>query len=371
MLGLVTYWRQIPSPLKLLLILYPLSIILVFVTARYRTPLIPVMSVTAAAGLMSLVTMIRRLCWRRLVIVGICGFGIILLSSLPGPFPEEMIDYEAELYANVGATQLRRQRYESAVEHLKKSLQIMPKNGMAHANFGGALLKLGKTQEALKHSEEALRYKPDSPEILNNLGMVMSSMGRLDEAIEYYQRALKINPRHSTSHLNLGNAFAEQEKFDQAAAHFEKAVQINPRYTKAYIYLGHAYYKLGRLQQATKSYEKAMQSDPESSEARKNVAWMYDYYAKKLIRQDKLTEAATYFQQAVDTYPLETNYHIRLAKTLVRLGRYDQAAAVLKKAIAFMSKIEHKEAAADLQKNLQQINAQERPPDQSSPAKRN
>ncbi|UCE99320.1 MAG: glycosyltransferase family 39 protein, partial [Planctomycetota bacterium] len=50
LLGLVSYRRQLPVPILLFLIFYPLSIILVFVAGRYRVPIIPVMSVLAGAG---------------------------------------------------------------------------------------------------------------------------------------------------------------------------------------------------------------------------------------------------------------------------------------------------------------------------------
>lgn len=336
LLGLAGYWRQIPVPLKLFLILYPLSIILVFVVARYRAPVIPVMSVPAAAGLIVLIRSIRLHCWRRLVFAVVSTAVIVPVSTLPGPFPEEQRpNYEAELYANVGAMELFRGQYQTATIHLKKSLQIMPDNSMAHANLGVALFRQDKTEEAIRHCEKSLHYKPDSPDMLNNLGTVLSSVGRLDEAIECYHQALQINPYNSSSHFNLGHTFFEQKKFKGAADSYQKAIEINPGYTKAYVNLGHACYELGKMDEATNYYEKALQVDPEFSEARPNISWMYNYKAKKLAHQNKIDEAVIYFQRAVEIYPIDVNNHIILAETLASQGRYDQAVAALKKSNRF------------------------------------
>ena len=49
-LGLLYYYEQVPVVVKLFLILYPLSIILVFVTAGYKVSVVPIMSIMAVAG---------------------------------------------------------------------------------------------------------------------------------------------------------------------------------------------------------------------------------------------------------------------------------------------------------------------------------
>jgi len=67
LLGLIYYWRKVPLPIVLFVMLYPLSIILVFVTGRYRVPIVPVMAVLAGAGCLAFARIIRARRWKHLV----------------------------------------------------------------------------------------------------------------------------------------------------------------------------------------------------------------------------------------------------------------------------------------------------------------
>jgi tetratricopeptide (TPR) repeat protein len=387
--GIVCYWKQTPVIVKLFLILYPLSIILVFVTARYKVVVVPIMSILAAAGLFGLIEIVKRRRWFRLGAAAICTAGLILLSSVPGPFPEEKINYEAELYANVGAAETLQGKYEQAIIDLKKSLQMVPDNGMAHANLASALSKQNKNEEAIKHCQEALRLKPNSPEVLNNMGAMLVSLGKIDEALKYFHRSIEMNPYQANAYFNLGNALFRKGEDEAAIKSYTKAISLNPKYakaylnrgltyyqikqftaaeenclkalqidprnTRAYLTLGHANFKLGKMDEATRYYAKALEVDNNFVEARPNLAWMYNYKAKELLKQEKTAEAVTYLQKAIDVYPIDIQNHILLAEVLAKQGQYDQAVGVLKKAIGYMTMIGDKEAVDKLQKALSDI----------------
>jgi hypothetical protein len=94
--GLAYNRRQISMPLILFVLLYPASIILVFVAGRYRVPIIPVVIILAAAGLCTIIRAIRLKQSKKLITVSTLVVAIVLLSSLPGPFCEEQVNYEAE-----------------------------------------------------------------------------------------------------------------------------------------------------------------------------------------------------------------------------------------------------------------------------------
>jgi len=270
-LGLVVGWRRVPGPMLLFLIFYPLSIVLIFVTARYRVPVVPAMAILASAGLISLIRMVRTARQDRLTVVGVCALAVILLASLPGPFPEEKPNYEAELYGNVGAVAYPRGQIKAAYTSLRKALQLMPDYPSAHGNMGAVLTAMRKPAEALEHYQKALAYKEDSPEVHNNLASALASLGKIDQAHEHFVRALEIKPRYPKALYNLGRLQMQQKNFDDAIVHLKKAVRIKPDYTKAHLNLAEAYVGAGRFAEAEAAAEKALELA--KSSGRNNLAF--------------------------------------------------------------------------------------------------
>ncbi|MHC4302228.1 MAG: tetratricopeptide repeat protein, partial [Planctomycetota bacterium] len=262
LLGLVSYWRQTPTPIKLFLLLYPLSIILVFIAARYRAPIVPVMSIPASAGFISLVRTIHRLDWRRMVILGACGVVVFLVSKLPGPFPEELPDYEAELYANSAAVEAERGNNDIAFEYFHKALSLQSDYPSAHANLGVALAQAGKAAEAIAHYETALQFKDNSPEVHNNLASALADLGKREQALRHYLRAIELRPGYAEAHFNLGNLFLATGETDKAIEHLETALRIKEDYFKGYNSLGAAFATKGDYEQAAVQFSNALRLRP-------------------------------------------------------------------------------------------------------------
>ena len=121
-LAVVGIWynrRRMPAPLLLYLVIYPLSVILVFVSARYRVPVVPAMAVCASAGFFALRRLIVEGKWRRVFYTFFAVLPLVLLSFLPGPFCEEEVNYEAEYYLYLATTDIPR---ETSMNYLEKVL---------------------------------------------------------------------------------------------------------------------------------------------------------------------------------------------------------------------------------------------------------
>jgi len=81
-MGTLRHRPGIPPPIVLFLIFYPFTVILVFVTARYRAPVIPVMAILAAAGFWVVIETIKTKRWGQMAaMTGVIAF-IALLSSV-------------------------------------------------------------------------------------------------------------------------------------------------------------------------------------------------------------------------------------------------------------------------------------------------
>ncbi len=242
-LGVIFNWRRIPAPVLLFIVLYPLSIVLVFVAGRYKVPMVPILAVVAAAGLVSVVERIRLGRWREVMIIGTIAAGTVLLSILPGPFCEEQVDLEPEFYQFVGHGLVKRGHYDKAKECLTEALRLKPDYNETYFYMGEALRGQGKVDEAIEYYKKALGLKLDSSlEYVahNNLGGALLEQGKLDEAIEQYKEVIRLKPDYPVVYNNLGTALLKQGKVDEAIEQYKEALRLKPDFTEARNNLGSA-----------------------------------------------------------------------------------------------------------------------------------
>ena len=209
-IGLVLGHRKLPAPILIFLLLYPASIILVFVSARYRSPVVPLLAVVAAGGLLELGRRIREKQWAGLAFPGGVAAALVLLATLPGPFPQERADYRAELHYSVGTRAMNGGDLDSAVEHLGRAVQMQPEHTDARNHLGVAYTKLGRLTLATECFERAVRDDPDFLTARINYGRLLAALGRLDEAAAQFRAGLEQQPHNAELHDRLAMVLDKQ-----------------------------------------------------------------------------------------------------------------------------------------------------------------
>jgi 4-amino-4-deoxy-L-arabinose transferase-like glycosyltransferase len=235
-MGVIFNWRRIQAPVILFIVLYPLSIILVFVAGRYKVPMVPILAVLAAAGLVSVVKRVWLRRWREVMIIAAVVVGTVLLSTLPGPFCQEQMDLEPEFFQFVGHGMVKRGLNDKAMECLSEALRLKPDYNETYFYMGEALRGQGKVSEAIEYYRKALRLKLDnSIEYIahNNLGAALVEQGKVDEAIEQYKETIRLKPDYPIVHSNLGIALLKQGKVDEAIEQYKEALRLKPDFPEA------------------------------------------------------------------------------------------------------------------------------------------
>lgn len=222
-LGLVLSWRKIPMPIMLFLILYPSAIILVFVTARYRAPMVPVLAVLAAAGCLRMIEKIKEKQWRHTAAMAGIVVVIGLLSSIAGPFSAEKLNFEAEMYYSLGSEKAEKGNIEEGISDLKKAIQLDPEYTAAYHNLGGILFKAGRADEALTYFMKALEINSRLTSIHSNIGHTLLKLGRTDQAISHFMAEIQITPYDLNAYYSLGNVLMQRGEFEKAAGYLRKA----------------------------------------------------------------------------------------------------------------------------------------------------
>ena len=219
---------RLPTPFLLFAGLYGLSIMLVFVTARYRIPLIPALSVAAALGVRSGIDAVKA---RNRSVLGlnaaIFSFAL-LLSVVPPTFCEESIDLEPELYFVAGNSAVQDNRIEQAVAFFEQATALNPRYFEAFQMLGLALQQKGRLKEASDAFKTAVKIQPESMEVRLFLGKLSVRLGRFEDAEKALTPVVKTKPRHVESRFLLAVALSRLGKLQEAREHLKIAAQIAP-----------------------------------------------------------------------------------------------------------------------------------------------
>jgi len=194
-------------------------------------------------------------------------------------------------YVNYGATLIKNGRPDDAVTLLKQAVEVDPSFMHSYFNLGVALDALGDSRAAADAYTSALKLDPDNDEVLNNLGTSLFRLGEYLRTIEAYERALAGNPENFEVCNNLGNVYDFLERYDEAVEAFGHALELNPNYFDARFNLG-------------------------------NVR----------MHQERYAEAVMNYRMAMNIRPYHPGARINCALGLYRLGKYDEALAVLDQA---------------------------------------
>lgn len=188
LLGLLVSRSRRPVLFPLLIFwAYAASILIFYILARFRIPLIPLFCLFSGIFLQSLFDQVQDKNWTRLVIL------IVLLGGLSRAvwsdrlFLERGVQQARELY-NYGTLLTQEKKYSDALKQYRQVETIAYKYPKLHNNMGVCYLKLGNFAEAIRLFEIEISLYPDRYESLFNLAFIYYSMSETEKAMDYYRR---------------------------------------------------------------------------------------------------------------------------------------------------------------------------------------
>lgn len=325
--GVVYGARKVAAPVWLFILLYPASVILVFVTARYRAPMIPVMAVLAGAGYAAIGDFLRGGQWAKLGAAAAVIATVAIAGSLTGPFAaERLTDYEAELYYTLGGSLKKRGRTDDAIQAYSKAVGLKADYVEAYHNMALLLVQQRKLTEAIVNFNTALGLDPENSELHKDLGMALSLQGRPDQAIAHYRKALELDPANAKAHSYLGLALAAQGSLEEAIKHYREAVRLEPGDADVHYSLGVALQLQAKPAEAAQQYNEALRIDPDLFNAHSNLGVIY-------AAQGKLDQAIGHFTEAIRIRPDSAAAYCNLGIALQSQGRRDEAADAFHRAL--------------------------------------
>ncbi|HOC68061.1 MAG TPA: tetratricopeptide repeat protein [Candidatus Hydrogenedentes bacterium] len=309
--------------LILIFVFYSLSVLIYFVAGRYRVPLIPIMLLFSACGLVHLVSMIKK---RRLALFSI---NIVVLSLLiyaahwnsTGYSPSEATWHlrRAMAFTAQGETQ-------KAQEEYLRAEKLGADSSIVYANLGRIHFEKGETHLGLGFYKRGLAKNPNNAIIRNNLGYELYKLHDLDEAIEHLTHAVRVNPRFFLARMNLGNALADKGELDAALAQFVEAECLNSNEPAAPYNVARMFFLKGDYHSAIFYYQRSLSIVPDYPLALNNLGYCLEI-------QGKYEEAIPYYERAIAADPAFVLAYNNLGNALAAAGRLEQAERVLLEAL--------------------------------------
>jgi len=320
--------RKVHVLLFLFLVLYPVSVILTHVEARYRMPLLVPVALLAGAGVCEIGRMIRSRRW--LAACGSAAFcGVVgFCLSIAGPFySERNVNYEAELYYGLGDSLDKHGQREDAIEAYRKAVSLRPEYMEAHHNLALLLIKANRPAEAFSHCKAVLEENPTDATLCEDVGMALAKQGRFADAIGYYEKALSIDSQRASVYDNLGTAYLQLNRPDEALRNYSQALVLNSDDPVTQNNMGNILAMLGRTEEAIAHFETALALRPYDVDALANLA-------NALSIAGRYEEALSRYRQALELSPMDAEIYCDLGYSLEQQGQAGIAIKAYKKALS-------------------------------------
>jgi len=171
----------------------------------------------------------------------------------------------------------------SAIEHLRKALDLDPDNAEAHLLLGFIQMERRDYGSAEVHLSNAIKLlekrkggSSTLAEARNIYGLCLIELQRYDEAIDVLRQSAtdELNTAPHLAWGNLGLAQLQAGEYQEAVKSTMEAIRLEPRFCVGYYTLGQALWHLQQLPDAERALVSALGADPScANDRRLQGAW--------------------------------------------------------------------------------------------------
>ena len=230
LIGIVFAMIKKRSPETWLLVLflfsYIFSVVLFFVSARYRAPAMTILIPFAGYALTTLwdASGARR---QFTLFAGMISLVVLMGLSFTDWYHVKPQNYSRDHWS-VGNCWFEKGNLDLAETHFRKALDLDPDYDDALNNLGEALYEKKNYGDAMDVFKELINRHPDYVGGYNNLGACYESLLMYSQAERYYRLALEIYPRQLRSRINLAEVLLKQGKREDARQELLEALRLAP-----------------------------------------------------------------------------------------------------------------------------------------------
>ncbi|WP_419190185.1 tetratricopeptide repeat protein [Saltatorellus ferox] len=243
-------------------VVYGFSIVLFFVNARFRLPLVPILSVGTGATLAGIVGALRSGRWVR---VGALALPALLILTLSFIMPKGIVQSDANGLAELGRAELALGRPEQALEYLEEAIRANPASVQVRMALASAIVAAGQNPErALLLLEEA-RSLPRGADLVELEVQILDtrlSAGDTEGALRAARAALSKHPRDGALRFVVARAEAMSGNARGALDRFEALLADEPTNVAVARVIGQILAQIGPREDAIRAYERVLDLAP-------------------------------------------------------------------------------------------------------------
>jgi len=271
--------------------------------------------------------------------------------SPPDPLMEELTGllHSAAAYEFRGIRALDDREWATAAAYFGKAVELAPDRASLRHRLGTALLLTGDAAGGLAQFEEALRLSPEFAKAHYSLGLIMDSRGRHQEAIERLFAAVKYEPNYVEARFLLADVLRRSGRLREALLHYDHVIKIDPRVTEAWFEGAMALVRLERYQEAHDRLSEGMTVHPDHPGFAHMLARLLAAAPDDRVRDGRRAMA---LMQGLLEKQRNIDLKETMAMTLAEVGRYDEAAAWQRDAMAAAKQGGHEELLQGMTENL-------------------
>ncbi|MBN1771657.1 MAG: tetratricopeptide repeat protein, partial [Deltaproteobacteria bacterium] len=371
-LGTVVLWRSRRIRVLLCVVLvYAVVPATFFVVARFRLPLVPLLAVPAAGGVLWLGRAFaarRRQAWWAVAALGV---GLALCFVRPGWLEALRTRGLAVAWNNLGAMLLETGDTDRAMDAFERAVELAPAAVVgALRTLGDLHLARGEFAAAERVMRRVLELKPDSrrgrqavvrlyetmlrdpqraddPDVRGKLAEARQALsealpdaearegapradelrvrsrelraaGRWGEAIAALQEALRLEPHDEGTAYLLGGLMERHAAPEELVAFWSAHVAVDAKPQTSHYFWGVGLERLGDLDGATARFAEGLRIDPAHELSEHALGRVAE-------RRGRLDEALAHYERATEIHPEFREAHESCARVLDAVGREAEA----------------------------------------------
>ncbi|MDQ7031342.1 MAG: tetratricopeptide repeat protein [Desulfonauticus sp.] len=227
------------------------------------------------------------------------------------------IDPKNEFALNqLGLLCAKRKKFSLAYKYFKRVVEISPDNTFARIWIGVLLLKNDKSRQAMQEFESVLKIDPYNANAYYFIGVIYGVEHNLKQSIIFLRKAQKVGSDDPETHYRLANAFLGLDMVYNAELELKRALALNPKHIKSLNVLGWVYFNQGKVDVAIAIWKKALRINTRDSEARHNLAKVYNELALRAYNRGDIIKAVEWWKKTLLFEPRNKSarYYLRKIK---------------------------------------------------------
>jgi len=206
-----------------------------------------------------------------------------------------------------------------------QAVQADPAHAPAWLQLGAVELRDQRYPEAIKAIRESLIVDPSQTSAWKLVALAEWNAGRSDEAILSLRKYLSIMPADTVAQHDLAvwlSTIGEQREATGILSRLARSGDANPRIWKE---LGSLLFRQGDYESARDAYEESLKQDPDDSGVHRDLAWcywnMHEKSAARPLLEKALASVLAYLQSDSGNVPM----NVMAGRIMSALDRKDQA----------------------------------------------